>query len=129
MQQPVRCSPSKTLSAHVQAQLECHLGEIQAVFTRLDSVTATRQFAKERYFHSYEFKGSAGEHCGSEPWNLKGYWEDGAGTRQGLWTFRRSGADVVMLWEYESHRILIRASAPKVAQLCSLWFQHAGETP
>lgn len=132
MQQPVNCTPNEHLSSTVAAQQACHFGNIEAVYTRLGSVDETRSFFKARYLNSFPFSGYDGAHCGNDHSTIGGSWHNGYGVPQGSWVFRTSGSDVVLLWEYRSHRVVVRASQStgvSVNQLCELWYRHSGETP
>lgn len=126
MEQPVNCAANEHLPAQVMAQQVCHFGSVQVVFTRLNSVASTQTYFRTRYIDSFRFEGEAGEHCPG-PYGDGGEWHDGADVAQGSWSFRTSGPDVIMLWEYRSHRIVVRASqrAKNGDQLCELWYWHA----
>jgi hypothetical protein len=128
MEQPVNCVANEHLPDHVIAQQVCHFGSTDAAFTRLNSVASTQTYFRMRYLNSFSFEGAAGEHCGSGPYGLGGEWTDSHGVAQGSWSFRTSGPDVIMLWEYRTHRIVVRASqrANEVNQLCELWYRHSG---
>jgi hypothetical protein len=129
MQQPVSCTPNEQLPQTVTAQQVCRFGSIQVVFTRLDSVAATKAFFKARYLNSFPFTGYAGQHCGYSSRYFGGLWSNEQGS-QGYWVFRTSDSDVILLWEYRSHRIVVRASKQgTVNGLCELWYAHSGETP
>lgn len=132
MQQRVSCAPNERLPSTATAQQVCHFGSIEAVYTRLDSVRATSAFLKSRYFNSFPFSGYDGANCGEDHSRLGGPWHDGNGVPQGYWVFRTSGTNTVLLWEYRSHRVIVRASQNKripVNQLCEFWYKHSGETP
>lgn len=132
MQQPVSCAPNEHLPSTATAQQACHFGNIEAVYTRLSSVDETRSFFKARYLNSFPFSGYDGTHCGDDHSTLGGSWHNGYGVPQGSWVFRTSGSDVILLWEYRSNRIVVRASQSAgipVNQLCELWYRHSGETP
>jgi hypothetical protein len=131
MEQPVNCVANGHLPDQVIAQQVCHFGSTEAVFTRLNSVASTQTYFRARYLNSFSFEGNAGEHCGPGPYDLGSDWTDGDGVAQGYWSFRTSGPDVIMLWEYRTHRIVVRASqrANEVNQLCELWYRHSGVVP
>jgi hypothetical protein len=85
----------------------------------------------QRYLNSFPYEAAnVGTNCHG-PFNSKGFWEDSNGVRQGAFTFRRSGADAVILWEFHSHSVVVRAteSLAQINQLCELWFHHTGEVP
>lgn len=133
MEHAVNCKSNEDLPPTATAQQVCRFGAMQTVYTRLNSVDATSAFFRARYFHSFPFSGDAGSRCGKAyPFRLAGPWRDGHGVPQGYWVFRTSGPDIVLLWEYRSHHIVVRASQnahSPVHYLCDLWYSHSGETP
>jgi hypothetical protein len=131
MQEPIDCAANEVLPARAIAQQVCHLGAIQATFTRLDSPDGAHSYFMERYLNSFPYEAEeVGTNCHG-PFNSKGTWTDVNGVTQGAFTFRQSGGDAVILWEYHSHSVVVRAteSLEQANQLCELWFEHSGEVP
>lgn len=131
MQEPVDCASNEALPTGATAQQICHFGNILATFTRLDSAGRTHSYFMERYLNSYPYEAeNVGPNC-MGPFTSPGTWSNSDGVTQGAFTFRRSGGDAVILWEYNSHRVVVRAteSLAHVNQLCELWYSRSGEVP